>query len=116
VGTPFIATEEARASDDYKQMIAGSQATDIVYSNYFTGIHGNYLKGSILAAGMDPDNLPVADPSKMDFETATSGAKAWKDIWGAGQGVGSIKEVVPVAELVDRLKREYDNARARICG
>ncbi|MFN7025979.1 MAG: NAD(P)H-dependent flavin oxidoreductase [Pseudorhizobium sp.] len=116
VGTPFIATEEARASDDYKQMIAGSQATDIVYSNYFTGIHGNYLKGSILAAGMDPDNLPVADPSKMDFETATSGAKAWKDIWGAGQGVGSVKEVVPVAELVDRLKREYDDARARICG
>ncbi len=115
VGTPFIATEEARASDDYKQMIAGSQAADIVYSNYFTGIHGNYLKGSILAAGMDPDNLPVADPSKMDFETATSGAKAWKDIWGAGQGVGSVKQVVPVAELVDRLKREYDEARARVC-
>jgi nitronate monooxygenase len=115
VGTPFIATEEARASQDYKQMIAGSQATDIVYSNYFTGIHGNYLKGSIVAAGMDPDNLPVADPSKMDFDKATTGTKAWKDIWGAGQGVGSVKAVVPVSELVDRLEREYIAARSRIC-
>ena len=102
IGTPFIATEEARAADAYKQMIADSKAADIVYSNYFTGIHGNYLKGSILASGMDPENLPVADPSKMDFEKATTGAKAWKDIWGAGQGVGSVKEVVPVAQLVDR--------------
>lgn len=115
VGTPFIATEEARASEDYKQMIAGSQAADIVYSNYFTGIHGNYLKGSIVAAGMDPDNLPVADPSKMDFDKATTGTKAWKDIWGAGQGVGSVKAVVPVSELVDRLEREYIAARSRIC-
>ncbi|MFN7169592.1 MAG: NAD(P)H-dependent flavin oxidoreductase [Pannonibacter sp.] len=114
VGTPFIATQEARASEDYKQMIAGSQAADIVYSNYFTGIHGNYLKGSILAAGMDPDNLPIADPSKMDFDTATTGAKAWKDIWGAGQGVGAVKAVVPVSELVDRLEREYNEARTRI--
>tara|TARA_R110002020_G_scaffold113406_3_gene260887 strand:- start:54 stop:1010 length:957 start_codon:yes stop_codon:yes gene_type:complete len=115
VGTPFIATEEARASEDYKQMIAGSQAADIVYSNYFTGIHGNYLKGSIVAAGMDPENLPVADPSKMDFDKATTGTKAWKDIWGAGQGVGSVKAVVPVSELVDRLEREYIAARSRIC-
>ncbi|MEH6690526.1 MAG: nitronate monooxygenase family protein [Pseudorhizobium pelagicum] len=115
VGTPFIATEEARASEDYKQMIAGSQAADIVYSNYFTGIHGNYLKGSIVAAGMDPDNLPVADPSKMDFDKATTGTKAWKDIWGAGQGVGSVKAVVPVSELVDQLEREYIAARSRIC-
>lgn len=115
VGTPFIATEEARASEDYKQMIAGSQAADIVYSNYFTGIHGNYLKGSIVAAGMDPENLPVADPSKMDFDKATTGTKAWKDIWGAGQGVGSVKAVVPVSELVDRLEREYVAARSRIC-
>lgn len=115
VGTPFIATEEARASEDYKQMIAGSQAADIVYSNYFTGIHGNYLKGSIVAAGMDPDNLPIADPSKMDFDKATTGTKAWKDIWGAGQGVGSVKAVVPVSELVDRLEREYVAARSRIC-
>ncbi|MFN7092435.1 MAG: NAD(P)H-dependent flavin oxidoreductase [Allorhizobium sp.] len=116
VGTPFIATQEARASEDYKQMIAGSQAADVVYSNYFTGIHGNYLKGSIIAAGMDPDNLPVADPSKMDFDTATTGAKAWKDIWGAGQGVGAVKAVVPVSELVDRLEQEYVTARSRICG
>ncbi|MCJ8521640.1 nitronate monooxygenase [Pseudorhizobium tarimense] len=115
IGTPFIATEEARAVDAYKEMIAQSQAADIVYSNYFTGIHGNYLKGSILASGMDPDNLPPADPSKMDFDKAATGAKAWKDIWGAGQGVGSVKAVVPVAELVDRLEREYQEARARIC-
>ena len=114
IGTPFIATEEARAADAYKQMIAGSKAADIVYSNYFTGIHGNYLKGSILASGMDPENLPVADPSKMDFEKATTGAKAWKDIWGAGQGVGSVKEVVPVAQLVDRLEQEYIAARQRL--
>lgn len=116
VGTPFIATEEARASDGYKQMIVDSKAGDIVYSNYFTGIHGNYLKGSITAAGMNSDDLPVADPSKMDFETATTGAKAWKDIWGAGQGVGAVKGIVPVAELVDRLDREYREARSRICG
>lgn len=116
VGTPFIATEEARASDGYKQMIVDSKASDIVYSNYFTGIHGNYLKGSITAAGMNPDDLPVADPSKMDFETATTGAKAWKDIWGAGQGVGAVNGIVPVAELVDRLDREYREARSRICG
>lgn len=115
VGTPFIATEEARASDGYKQMIVDSKAGDIVYSNYFSGIHGNYLKGSITAAGMNPDDLPVADPSKMDFETATTGAKAWKDIWGAGQGVGAVKGIVPVAELVDRLDREYREARSRIC-
>ncbi len=115
IGTPFIATEEARAADAYKQMIADSKAADIVYSNYFTGIHGNYLKGSILASGMDPENLPVADPSKMDFEKATTGAKAWKDIWGAGQGVGSVKEVVPVAQLVDRLEQEYIAERQRLC-
>ncbi|HEV7433637.1 MAG TPA: nitronate monooxygenase family protein [Pseudorhizobium sp.] len=115
IGTPFIATEEARAVDAYKEMLAQSQAADIVYSNYFTGIHGNYLKGSILASGMDPDNLPLADPSKMDFDKATTGAKAWKDIWGAGQGVGSVKAVVPVADLVDRLEREYRDARTRIC-
>ena len=114
IGTPFIATEEARAAAAYKQMIADSKAADIVYSNYYTGIPGNYLKGSILASGMDPENLPVADPSKMDFEKATTGAKAWKDIWGAGQGVGSMKEVVPVAQLVDRLEQEYIAARQRL--
>jgi nitronate monooxygenase len=114
IGSPFIATTEARASDAYKQMIVDSQAADIVYSNYFTGIHGNYLKGSIAAMGLDPDALPEADPSKMDFEKATTGAKAWKEIWGAGQGVGAIKAVEPVAALVDRLETEYRAARDRL--
>lgn len=115
IGSPFIATTEARASDAYKQTIVDSAAADIVYSNYFTGIHGNYLKPSILAAGLDPDHLPEADPSKMDFETATTGAKAWKDIWGCGQGIGAIKAVAPVEDLVSRLEREYLAARSRIC-
>ena len=114
IGTPFIATEEARASDGYKQAIVEGAAADIVYSNYFTGVHGNYLKPSIRAAGLDPDNLPDADPSKMDFEQATGGAKAWKDIWGSGQGIGAIKAVEPVAKLVDRLEAEYRGARTRL--
>ena len=114
IGTPFIATEEARASDAYKQAIVEGAAADIVYSNYFTGVHGNYLKPSIRAAGLDPDNLPDADPSKMDFEQATGGAKAWKDIWGSGQGIGAIKAVEPVAKLVDRLEAEYRGARTRL--
>ena len=114
IGSPFIATKEARASEAYKQAIVAGAAGDIVYSNYFTGVHGNYLKPSILAAGMDPDNLPLADPSKMDFEQATGGAKAWKDIWGSGQGIGAIKAVEPVAKLVDRLEEEYRAARARL--
>ncbi|MBW9063528.1 nitronate monooxygenase [Rhizobium herbae] len=114
VGSAFIATTEARASDAYKQMIVDSSANDIVYSNFFTGIHGNYLKPSIVAAGMDPEQLPQADPSKMDFETATRGAKAWKDIWGCGQGIGAVTEIGPVSALVDRLAREYDEARQRL--
>lgn len=114
IGSPFIATTEARASDAYKQMIVDSAAGDIVYSNYFTGIHGNYLKPSIVAAGMDPDHLPEADPSKMDFETATSGAKAWKDIWGCGQGIGAVTEIAPAASLIDRLALEYAQARQRL--
>ncbi|OWO96792.1 nitronate monooxygenase [Rhizobium esperanzae] len=114
IGSPFIATREARAAPAYKQAIVDGAANDIVYSNYFTGVHGNYLKPSILAAGMDPDNLPVADPSKMDFEQATGGAKAWKDIWGSGQGIGAVKAVEPVAKLVDRLEAEYKAARARL--
>ncbi|UWM75832.1 nitronate monooxygenase family protein [Rhizobium sp. WSM4643] len=114
IGSPFIATQEARAADAYKQAIVEGAAGDIVYSNYFTGIHGNYLKPSILAAGMDPDNLPLADPSKMDFEQAVGGAKAWKDIWGSGQGISAIKAVEPVAKLVDRLEAEYRAARARL--
>ncbi|WHO78193.1 NAD(P)H-dependent flavin oxidoreductase [Rhizobium leguminosarum] len=114
IGSPFIATEEARAADAYKQAIVAGAASDIVYSNYFTGVHGNYLKPSILAAGMDPDNLPLADVSKMDFEQAVGGAKAWKDIWGSGQGISAIKTVEPVAKLVDRLEDEYRAARARL--
>ncbi|MBB2842243.1 UNVERIFIED_ORG: nitronate monooxygenase [Rhizobium etli] len=114
IGSPFIATQEARAADAYKQAIVEGAAADIVYSNYFTGVHGNYLKPSIVAAGMDPDNLPVADPSKMDFEQATGGAKAWKDIWGSGQGIGAVKAVEPVAKLVERLEAEYNAARARL--
>jgi nitronate monooxygenase len=114
IGTPFIATEEARATDAYKQALVEARAGDIVYSNYFTGIHGNYLKSSIRAAGLDPDDLPSADPSKMDFGAAVTGAKAWKDIWGAGQGVGSIDGVGSVAALVDRLGAEYREARQRL--
>ena len=114
IGSPFIATTEARASDAYKQMIVDSAAADIIYSNSFTGIHGNYLKPSIVVAGLDPDHLPQADPSKMDFETATSGAKAWKDIWGCGQGIGAVTEIAPTASLVDRLALEYAQARQRL--
>ena len=111
IGSAFIATREARAVDEYKSMIAGSRADDIVYSNLFTGVHGNYLRGSIEAAGMDPDDLPVSDASKMNFGTDK---KAWRDVWGAGQGIGSISEVVPTADLVARLRREYDAARERV--
>ncbi|MBP2463311.1 MULTISPECIES: nitronate monooxygenase family protein [unclassified Rhizobium] len=114
IGSPFIATHEARAVDGYKQMIVDSSAADIVYSNYFTGIHGNYLKGSVTAMGLDPDALPSADPTKMDFDAAVSGPKAWKDIWGAGQGVGAVKSVTSVADLVGRLEREYGEARTRL--
>ena len=112
IGSPFIATQEARAVEAYKQMIVDSNAADIVYSNLFTGISGNYLKGSIRAQGLDPDNLPVADPSRMNFEE--SAAKAWKHIWGCGQGVGVVDAIVPAAELVDRLAREYAQAKARL--
>ncbi|MEN5249059.1 NAD(P)H-dependent flavin oxidoreductase [Brucella pseudintermedia] len=116
IGSPFIATTEARATDAYKQMIVDSNSSDIVYSNYFTGIAGNYLKPSIANSGMDPDNLPEADPSKMDFDKAQQeGAKAWKDIWGCGQGIGAIHEVTPAGQLIDRLEREYKEARQRLC-
>ncbi len=114
IGSAFIATEEARAVDGYKQMIVGSSAQDIVYSSLFTGIHGNYLRGSVVAAGMDPDHLPEGDPSKMDFASAIGGAKAWKDIWGCGQGIGVIDRVLPAAELVAKLTREYRTARQRL--
>jgi len=112
IGSAFIATEEARASDAYKQMIVASNSDDIVYSNLFTGVHGNYLRGSIVNAGMDPENLPESDPSAMNF--GGSAAKAWKEIWGSGQGIGAVREVLPAAELVARLKREYQAARQRL--
>jgi len=115
VGSAFLATREANNQPAYKQMIADSTASDIVYSNLFTGIHGNYLRGSISAAGLDPDALPVSDPSAMDFGTAAaSDAKAWKDIWGAGQGIGAVRDVVSVEELVEQLTAEYEQARARL--
>lgn len=112
IGSAMIATHEARAVDTYKQMIADSAADDIVYSNLFTGVHGNYLKGSVRAAGMDPDDLPEGDLKTMNFGGDKS--KAWKDIWGSGQGVGAVKEVVPVADLVARLIREYNEAKAEL--
>ena len=117
IGSAFIATEEARAVAGYKQMIAQSNSDDIVYSNFYTGIHGNYLKGSIKNAGMDPDKLPESDPSKMNFATGSGAtAKAWKDIWGCGQGIGAITEVMTTADMVARFKREYAEAKAAICG
>ncbi|MFT3726363.1 MAG: nitronate monooxygenase family protein [Terricaulis sp.] len=109
IGSAFIATTEANAPQGYKQMIVDSAASDIVYSNLFTGVHGNYLKGSIVAAGLDPANLPTSDASKMNF--GGGAVKAWKDIWGAGQGVGGVHDIVPTAELIARLKREYDAAK-----
>ena len=114
VGSAFIATHEARASDDYKEAIVSSGAADIVYSNLFTGIHGNYLRASIVAAGLDPDNLPQPGADAMNFQSAT-GAKAWRDIWGSGQGVGAIDGVLPAGEFVARMAAEYQAAKARIC-
>ena len=116
IGSAFIATDEARASEAYKQCIVDSNSDEIVYSSLFTGVHGNYLKPSIRNAGMDPDNLPESDPSKMNFGGGDSAKKAWKDIWGCGQGIGAVKAVVPARELCERLAREYREARARVCG
>jgi len=112
IGSAFIATEEANAVAAYKQAIVDSAAADIVYSNLFTGVHGNYLRASITAQGMDPDSLPESDPTQMNF--ASSASKAWRDIWGAGQGVGSIDAVVPTAELVARWRTEYTAAKTRL--
>jgi nitronate monooxygenase len=112
IGSAFIATLEARASEAYKQCIVDSNSDDIVYSNLFTGVHGNYLKPSIVNAGMDPDNLPVSDPSKMNFGDGAK--KAWKDIWGCGQGIGPVKSVLSTADLVARLKREMQAAQQRV--
>ena len=113
IGSAFIATDEARASEAYKQCIVASTSDDIVYSSLFTGVHGNYLAPSIRAAGLDPDHLPESDPSAMNFGGGAT--KAWKDIWGCGQGIAPVKAVVPTRELVDRLAREYAAARARVC-
>lgn len=114
MGSAFIATEEARAADAYKQAVVDSDSDEIIYSNLFTGVHGNYLAASIRAAGLDPANLPDSDPSQMNFGSGS--AKAWKDIWGCGQGIGAINEVLPAAELVAKIKREYALARARLLG
>jgi nitronate monooxygenase len=114
IGSAFIATDEARAAPAYKQCIVDSTSDDIVYSNLFTGVHGNYLKASILNAGLDPDKLPESDPTKMNFGGGEGSKKAWKDIWGCGQGIGAVDAVVPTAELVARLRREYMAARDRL--
>jgi nitronate monooxygenase len=112
VGSAFLATTEAQAGAAYKEMIVAGSAKDIVYSNLFTGVHGNYLRGSIEAAGLDPDNLPGSDPSAMDFGAATAtNSKAWRDIWGSGQGIGAVDAVRPARDLVARLKSEYEAAR-----
>lgn len=112
IGSPFIATHEARAVDEYKQAIVECTSDDIVYTSLFTGVHGNYLKPSIRAAGLDPDNLPESDPSKMSF--SENRVKPWKDIWGSGQGIGAIKEVTSAREYIDKLYREYQEAKERL--
>jgi nitronate monooxygenase len=115
IGSAFIATTEARATDDYKQAIVANGAEDIVYSNLFTGIHGNYLRPSVVAAGLDPDNLPEADPSKMNFASGGEGAKkAWRDIWGCGQGIGAIDKVQGAGDYVAQLIREYETAKQKL--
>ena len=114
IGSAFIATDEARASEAYKQSIVDSDSDDIVYSNWFTGVHGNYLAPSIRNAGMDPANLPESDPSKMNFGGDQAKSKAWKDIWGCGQGIGAVTRIQSTADYVAQLKREYASARARL--
>jgi nitronate monooxygenase len=115
IGSAFIATKEANASEAYKQAIVEGAAGDIVYTNLFTGVHGNYLRPSIVAAGLDPDNLPSSDPSKMVFGSGgSSKSKAWRDIWGCGQGIGAVEEVLGAGEYVERLIAQYRAARARL--
>jgi nitronate monooxygenase len=111
IGSAFIASEEAQAAPAYKDAIVAGAASDIIYTNLITGVHGNYLRASLAAAGLDPDNLALSDPSKMDF--AGGKAKAWRDIWGSGQGIGAIREILPAAALIDRLAREYEEAAAK---
>ena len=114
IGSPFIATREANAAEAYKQAIVDGRADDIVYSSLFTGVHGNYLKASVVAAGLDPDNLPEGDISTMDFATGTSKAKAWRDIWGSGQGIGAIDQVRSAGDYIARLAEEYAAAKAEL--
>ncbi len=115
MGSAFIATEEANATEQYKQGVVKGSAEEIIYTNLFTGVHGNYLRESIQNAGLDPENLPVSDPSKMNFASGENEAKkAWRDIWGCGQGIGAVKQVVPTRQLVARLKAEYEQARKRL--
>ena len=116
IGSPFIATREANAVESYKRMIAASNADDIVYSSFFTGVPGNYLKPSIRLAGLDPDNLPASDPSKMNFSNSQNRLKSWKDIWGSGQGIGSIKDVTSTEELINRFADQYAEASKSIKG
>ena len=113
IGSPFIATPEARATEEYKQAITEGGAADIVTSALFTGVSGNYLRASIVAAGLNPDDLPAPGPEAMNFQSAT-GAKAWRDIWGSGQGIGVVDKVTPAEELIARLAREYAEAKARL--
>lgn len=111
MGTRFIATQEANAADEYKTMIVSSAAADVVYTNLFTGVHGNYLAGSLISAGLDPENLPAADKLKMNYgSSGNSDKRVWRDIWGAGQGTGSIEDIPSVLELVERLARDYESA------
>ena len=116
IGSAFIATHEANASEAYKQAIVSGHAQDIVYTNAFTGVHGNYLRPSIIAAGLDPDNLPANDPSGMRFEGGGAKAKAWRDVWGCGQGIGAVQKVASAAGVVDRLRHEYLSAREALWG
>ena len=113
VGTRFIATKDANADQRYKDMIVGSGAEDIFYTPYFTGVHGNYLTKSITGSGLDPNNLPARDKSSMSFGSTT--VKAWRDVWGAGQGVGTIDDILPAGEIVERMRREYREAKAALC-
>jgi nitronate monooxygenase len=114
MGTRFIATKEANAVDEYKDMIIDSDADDIVYSSLFTGIHGSYLKGSIVKSGIDPETLKLGDKNTMNFDSSESKAKAWKDIWGAGQGVGSMKDIPNVSDLVDEIEQDYNSTKTKI--
>jgi nitronate monooxygenase len=116
IGSPFIATEEANATDEYKRGIIEGRAADIIYSSFFTGVHGNYLRASILAAGLDPANLPEGDLSKMDFTGGESAKKAWRDIWGSGQGIGAVDRVRPAGEYIQLLAQQFEEAKRELTG